>query len=92
MRPTGPPKRVGWDSVPAGGVLGPLRAPELSSVDDAADYGGGGDEQVSGSLQEGRCNTQGFSAKKEPTPVKWNFSYFRGSRFAYLRTFFGPRH
>lgn len=45
------------DSVPAGGVLCPLWLPKLSAFDNAADHGGGGDEQVSGSLQEGGGDT-----------------------------------
>lgn len=45
------------DSVPAGSVLCPLWLPKLSAFDNAADHGGGGDEQVSGSLQEGGGHT-----------------------------------
>lgn len=45
------------DSVPAGGVLCPLWLPKLSAFDNAADHGGRGGEQVSGSLQEGGDDT-----------------------------------
>ena len=56
-------------SVPAGVVLCPLWLPKLSAFDNAADHGGGGDKQVSGSLQEGGGDTQGFSEKNR-TEIK----------------------
>lgn len=54
-------------SVPAGVVLCPLWLPKLSAFDNAADHGGGGDKQVSGSLKEGGGYTQGLSEKKKKT-------------------------
>lgn len=46
--------------MPAGCVLGPLRLPELSAFNDAADHGCRGDKQVPGGLKEGGGQTQHF--------------------------------
>lgn len=47
--------------MPGGCVLGPLRLPELSAFDDAADHGRRGDKQVASGLKEGGGEAQHFS-------------------------------
>lgn len=57
-------KEVLLGSLPVGCVLCSLGLPQLSTLDDSANHGGGCDEQMSGSLKESGGNTQGLSERQ----------------------------